>query len=335
VDTDGNVISDNVIQSGNIGDAYTTEQKSVPGYTFKEVQGSASGIFTDKTQTVTYVYTKDPVAGGSVTAKYVDTDGNVISDNVIQSGNIGDAYTTEQKSIPGYTFKEVQGSVSGTFTDQAQTVTYVYTKDPVAGGSVTAKYVDTDGNVISDNVIQSGNVGDTYTTEQKSIPGYTFKEVQGSATGTFTDQSQTVTYVYTKDPVKPVAGGDVTARYVDTDGNVISDNVIQSGSIGDTYTTEQKSIPGYTFKEVQGSATGTFTDQSQTVTYVYTKIVSAVTPTPAPTNTSAPENSKTPTQEELPMAGENEKVSNIALVSGIALLGLGAIFSALRYKKKR
>ena len=332
-DTDGNVISDNVIKSGNIGDAYTTEQKSIPGYTFKEVQGSASGTFTDQSQTVTYVYTKNPVVGGDVTARYVDTDGNVISEKVIKSGNIGDAYTTEQKSIPGYTFKEVQGSASGTFTDQSQTVTYVYTKDPVAGGSVTVKYVDTDGNVISDNVIKSGNIGDAYTTEQKSIPGYTFKEVQGSASGTFTDQSQTVIYVYTKDPVKPVSGGDVTVKYADTDGNVISDNVIKSGNIGDAYTTEQKSIPGYTFKEVQGSASGTFTDQSQIVTYVYTKIESTVAPTP--TDTSKSENPTHPTQEVLPEAGENEKVSNIALVSGIALLGLGAIFSALRYKKKR
>uniref|UniRef100_UPI00163BD9F5 MucBP domain-containing protein n=1 Tax=Enterococcus faecalis TaxID=1351 RepID=UPI00163BD9F5 len=48
------------------------------------------------------------------------------------------------KTVDGYTFKEVQGSVTGTFTDQAQTVTYVYTKDPVAGGDVTAKYVNED-----------------------------------------------------------------------------------------------------------------------------------------------------------------------------------------------
>ncbi|WP_160321432.1 MucBP domain-containing protein, partial [Lactococcus lactis] len=102
-----------------------------------------------------------------VTAKYVDTDGNKISDDVVKSGNVGDAYTTEQKTIDGYTFKEVQGIATGTFTDQVQTVTYVYTKDPIAGGDVTAKYVDTDGNKISDDVVKSGNVGDAYTTEQK------------------------------------------------------------------------------------------------------------------------------------------------------------------------
>ena len=150
----------------------------------------------------TYVWQKKE-AGGDVTAKYVDTDGNKISDDVIKSGNVGDAYTTEQKTIAGYTFKEVQGSATGTFTDQAQIVTYIYTKDPIAGGDITAKYVDTDGNKISDDVIKSGNVGDAYATEQKTIVGYTFKKVQGSATGNFTDQAQTVTYIYTKNNVTP------------------------------------------------------------------------------------------------------------------------------------
>ena len=92
----------------------------------------------------------------------------------MKNGNVGDSYTTEQKAIPGYTFKEVQGSASGQFTSHAG-VTYVYTKDPVAGGNVTVKYVDENGNTISDDVVKNGNVGDSYTTEQKAIPGYTFK----------------------------------------------------------------------------------------------------------------------------------------------------------------
>ncbi|MDG4967321.1 MucBP domain-containing protein, partial [Lactococcus lactis] len=105
------------------------------------------------------VNVETPAVIGDVTAKYVDTDGKKISDDVVKSGNVGDAYTTEQKTIAGYTFKEVQGSATGTFTDQAQTVTYVYTKDLIAGGDVTAKYVDTDGKKISDDVVKSGNVG--------------------------------------------------------------------------------------------------------------------------------------------------------------------------------
>ncbi|WP_394530388.1 MucBP domain-containing protein [Lactococcus lactis subsp. lactis] len=286
------------------------------------------------------VNVETPAVIGDVTAKYVDTDGKKISDDVVKSGNVGDAYTTEQKTIAGYTFKEVQGSATGTFTDQAQTVTYVYTKDLIAGGDVTAKYVDTDGKKISDDVVKSGNVGDAYTTEQKTIAGYTFKEVQGSATGTFTDQAQTVTYVYTKDLI---AGGDVTAKYVDTDGKKISDDVVKSGNVGDAYTTEQKTIADYTFKEVQGSATGTFTDKVQTVTYVYTK--NNVTPSPKPDDYSdIPEsiknnrngNKNESTSENkniLPQTGDNEGLSMIGMISGLFLI-FGTIVVIL-FKRKR
>lgn len=76
---------------------------------------------------------------------------------------------------------------------------------PLAGGDVTANYVDENGNKIAGPVVKSGNVGDQYSTEQKEIDGYTFKEVQGNATGTFTADAQTVTYVYTKNPVTPAS----------------------------------------------------------------------------------------------------------------------------------
>ncbi|MDG4983871.1 BspA family leucine-rich repeat surface protein [Lactococcus lactis] len=168
-------------------------------------KGNSTDLVNKSAEHVAETYVWEPVltAAADVTVKYLDTAGNKISDNVVKSGNVGDTYSTEQKTIDGYTFKEVQGNATGTFTDQAQTVTYVYTKDPVAGGDVTAKYVDTAGNKISDDVVKSGNVGDAYSTEQKTIDGYTFKEVQGNATGTFTDQAQTVTYVYTKNKVTP------------------------------------------------------------------------------------------------------------------------------------
>lgn len=42
-----------------------------------------------------------PENEGSVVANYVDEEGNVISDQVITIGNIGDPYSTEQKAIPG------------------------------------------------------------------------------------------------------------------------------------------------------------------------------------------------------------------------------------------
>nr|WP_281346954.1 MucBP domain-containing protein [Weissella coleopterorum] len=72
---------------------------------------------------------KNPVKAADVTAKYVDENGKEIAKSEVQSGNIGDKYKTEQKKIAGYTFKEVQGNATGDFTEQAQTVTYVYQKN--------------------------------------------------------------------------------------------------------------------------------------------------------------------------------------------------------------
>ncbi|USI65792.1 MucBP domain-containing protein [Lactococcus petauri] len=512
-DVSGSSISDDVVKSGNIGEDYTTEQKDIPGYTFKEVKGNASGKFTDQAQTVTYVYeqTKDqstvvvhdseltvgdtwkpednfdsatdydgnvvpfseitvdgsvdtskvgtykvtysrilpaffsaenqgeysavatitvkdaqPVKGGDVTAKYIDTDGNKISDDVVKSGNIGEDYTTEQKDIPGYTFKEVKGNASGKFTDQAQTVTYVYeqTKDqstvvvhdseltvgdtwkpednfdsatdydgnvvpfseitvdgsvdtskvgtykvtysrilpaffsaenqgeysavatitvkdaqPVKGGDVTAKYIDTDGNKISDDIVKTGSVGETYTTEQIAIDGYTFKEVQGKLTGQFTNQAQTVTYVYTKNEI-PNVTGTVLVKYVDTDGNNISEDVVKSGTVGEGYSTEKKAIEGYTFKEVQGNTTGQFTNQVQTVTYVYAKNkANTVNPEPKPENKpdSKDKNDNrgitSSTQHGLPATGENERMTMMSIILGLVLLTVVMIISIFRFKK--
>ena len=198
----------------------------------------------------TYVWEKTKVKAADVTAKYLDENGKTISDNVVKNGNVGDSYTTEQKAIPGYTFKAVQGNPTGQFTSDAQTVTYIYTKDPVAGGNVTVKYVDGAGNTISDNVVKSGNIGDDYSTEQKAFPGYTFKEVQGSASGQFTDKEQTITYVYTKNsvtPVKPTEPGTTQTNENNTETPVknttnvsLHNNVSTLGSVS---TTNEKSLP--------------------------------------------------------------------------------------------
>ena len=102
-------------------------------HTFKEVKGELKGTLTDKTQTVTYVYTKDPVKAEELTVGYQDTEGNSIADSKTISGNIGDSYDVSGEEykleIAGYAFKEVKGELKGTLTDKAQTVTYVYIKD--------------------------------------------------------------------------------------------------------------------------------------------------------------------------------------------------------------
>ncbi|MCH4057938.1 MAG: MucBP domain-containing protein [Lactobacillaceae bacterium] len=205
-DEAGNKLADSETLTGLVGDDYQSKMKTIAGYTFKEIKdNNATGKFTDAAQTVTYVYTKDPVKGADVTVNYQDEAGNKITDSEILTGNVGATYASVQKAVAGYTFKEVKdNNATGQFTSAAQTVTYVYTKDPVQGADVTVNYQDEAGNKVDDSETLSGNIGDSYTTKQKAITGYQFKQVTGAqTTGLFTATAQTVTYIYSKDPVTP------------------------------------------------------------------------------------------------------------------------------------
>ena len=142
---------------------------------------------------------------------------------------------------------------------------------------VTAKYVDEQGQELAKSETFKGDLGEQYKTVQKDIAGYTLKEVQGQATGTYAKQAQTVTYVYVKKTAVVTEKGTVTAKYVDEKGQEIAKSEILSGKVGDQYTTTQKAIDGYTFKKVEGTTTGKYTKASQTVTYVYAKKAAVVT----------------------------------------------------------
>ncbi|MGM7268223.1 MucBP domain-containing protein, partial [Erysipelothrix rhusiopathiae] len=83
------------------------------------VKGTEKGIFTDKAQTITYVYSKDAIKAENVTVRFEDEAGISISKDSILEGNVGDSYDTTllQTDFTGYTFKSVKGTEKGIFTD--------------------------------------------------------------------------------------------------------------------------------------------------------------------------------------------------------------------------
>lgn len=129
---------------------------------------------------------------------------------------------------------------------------------------------------------------------------------------------------------KNVQGAAVTAKYVDTDGNMISADKVYTGNVGDTYTTEKKDITGYTFKEVKGSETGKFTTDPQTVTYVYQK--ENVTPN-KPSDPKSPSN-ETTTKTILPKTGEQISINIFLGLIGIILIICVACFIYRSHKTK-
>lgn len=258
---------------------------------------------------------------------YKTEDGTELLTSPTLIGESGDNIPSEVRDFTGYTLVSVPEEDSFKKA-QLTNLTYVYRKNPVAA-TVTVKYIDTQGNSISDYIPLSGNVGQEYTTEQKIISGYTFKEVQGNKSGLFSTTPQTVTYIYTKNPIE-IKTGTVTIKYVDTNGNSISDEITKSGNVGSLYTSEQKKILGYNFKEIQGIAEGQFTIESQTVTYVYTKIS---TPTIIKTSVIPPKtlSVKTLPKESLPETGD--KFFGFTLLSGSLLILVSTTLYLLKSKK--
>ncbi|MBC1782253.1 MucBP domain-containing protein, partial [Listeria welshimeri] len=254
------------------GTKETKKPGNIEGYTY------VGYIHTSKNNTKpTPLPNPVPMEQGSVTVNYQDEQGNSLAPTETLKGDVGETYTTVQKDITGYDFKEVQGNATGEFTTKAQVVTYIYaqTPTPVEQGTVTVNYQDEQGNAVAPTETLKGDVGETYTTVQKDITGYDFKEIQGDATGEFTTKAQVVTYIYTK-TVTPVEQGTVTVNYQDEQGNSVAPSETLKGDVGETYTTVQKDITGYDFKEVQGNTTDEFTTKAQVVTYIYTKTVTPV-----------------------------------------------------------
>ena len=248
VTTDGEVLSDvtSVKDHAPVGEDYTTTEKHFAGYHFVGMDKSsdpATGIVSEGTKHIIYVYEKDPVKQGSVDVTYVAEDGTVLAAtmDVVKDGELGTTYTTAKKTFEGYHFVRMgdfSAAATGQVIEGVQHVIYVYAKnepapvpepeptpdptptpdpDPtpdyrpgVEGGSVTVEYVDENGNPLpggeKTTVKDKAPVGEAYTTEEKTFEGYHFVGMgNGSATPSGQVQSgeQHVVYVYTKDTPTP------------------------------------------------------------------------------------------------------------------------------------
>ncbi|MFK4897175.1 BspA family leucine-rich repeat surface protein [Lactococcus petauri] len=162
---------------------------------------------------------------------------------------------------------------------------YIWQRQPVAGRDVTVKYEDESGKSIADEETLQGKVGEDYNSIQKDIDGYTFKEVKDdNASGKFTAQAQTVTYIYTKNPISEE----------DTETDVSGAEYNNSGS----------------------SDKGNSSDNGVLLTNV--------------------QNNQEQIKQKnqiLPQTGEH--LSAIAFMAGLSLLVLGSLFAVLRFKKNK
>ncbi|MBC1606075.1 LPXTG cell wall anchor domain-containing protein, partial [Listeria rocourtiae] len=157
----------------------------------------------------------------------------------------------------------------------------------VDASPVTVVYQDTTGKAIAPSTTLTGDYGEAYDTTPLEIPGYTVDTSPANAKGTYTEATQTVTYVYEKATAAPV-----TVVYQDTTGKEVAPSERLTGKVDAPYAAEAKAISGYTLTQKPANQTGYLTNEPQMVTFVYeAQIGGAITvqPTDNLENVLAPE----------------------------------------------
>ena len=286
LDKNGKEIDDTILH-GKIGqDKWNINPNDYkfPGYAFVKADGKTSGIFDATNPTVTLVYTDQ----GKVTIHYqdengkplLDKNGKEIDDTILHGKIDQDKWNIDLNDykFPGYAFVSADGKTSGIFDATNPTVNLKYTSK---AQPIKVHYVDNQGKSISEDRIISGTIGQKIPVEPKEIPGFSVSEIngqkitdKGNITLYLSDKPQEITYTYTQNssstPNKAKAPN-VTVHYQDEYGNILAPNVVLEGYVGDGYTSETKSISGYTLKTRPNNATGFFTTFPQDVTYIYSK----------------------------------------------------------------
>ena len=182
------------------------------------------------------------------TAHYQDEKGKTLADDETYTGTYGTPYEAKVKEIPGYVLTAMPKNAKGLIGENVDDIMFIYQKPtnngktPVKAADVTVHYEDENGNQIAPNVILSGNVGDGYQTETKTISGYTLKTRPNNATGFFTSQPQDVVYVYTKNDQSAKEPGKEP-------GQEPSDNDNSHNSSGNSKLNKNKKGPNKTNKK--------------------------------------------------------------------------------------
>ncbi|RGD75437.1 MucBP domain-containing protein [Anaerofustis stercorihominis] len=199
VDENGAKIKTDKQIEGEKGKAYSVSPDAIEGYRYVKTEGNASGTFPEGNTNVTFVYKK--IIKGTVTAKFVDINGNKIKGDKIYEGEKDEHYNISKENIYGYEYVRTEGNASGVFPEGNTDVTFVYKVSMPC--TVTAIYVDEDGNKLCDNIVYKGFENNAYKTSKLEIKGYEFLRVEGNETGKFMYTPQIVTYVYKKESPPP------------------------------------------------------------------------------------------------------------------------------------
>ena len=197
------------------------------------------------------------VRKATITAHYQDEEGKTLAPDESFTGTYGTNYDFK-KDIPGYTLIATQGKVSGTIGKDLDDVTFVYKKDD-SGSNGSGSNGSGSSNPGSNNSgsNSSGSNGSGSSNPGSNGSGSNNSGSNGHGTNSGINDNNTIARV--------------EVHYQDENENEIAPSKILTGVVGEGYITKALDITGYTLKLRPVNATGFFSSQPQTVTYVYSR----------------------------------------------------------------
>ncbi len=264
-------------KSDKVDEPYTTEKKTIEGYTFVENTDNTTGTYTvasvETPIEVIYYYKKNT----KVTVNHIDKktgeeipEANGDDSTVTHNGLVGDSYTAASKNFENYVLVEKPDPETVTLTPEEIVLNYYYS---FSSAKLIEKHIDDITGETLYNEEHKGNEGDSYNIPSKTFEGYELvnTKLPTNAQGTYTKDTITVTYYY-RYPTK------VTTKYIDksTGKEIKNDDGTPSkeekpGYAGEDYSTTAKSFKEYDLieEELPTNAEGKMTKEEIEVKYYY------------------------------------------------------------------
>ena len=265
-DTEGNTLASNYTNNGLAGSEYTTPQKEIFGYTFKEVNGDdKEGIYVEnKELVVNYVYTKN---AGNIEESDVKKDGSDIV------GSINDVFN--------YTI-----TASGEITEYVGNATLVVTdilpfainedKSDYGNRCIYNKEDNTITCEVVYNITEEEYVDGVYTINEEFNLNLVFKDIDTDIVVNKVTSNiilDKINVIDEDEKETEIVKGNVITTYKDTDGNELTEEVKTTDVVGKEYATSEKEFAGYVLKEIIGNETGIYTEETIYVEYIYSKAI--------------------------------------------------------------
>ncbi|WP_261810179.1 MucBP domain-containing protein [Levilactobacillus humaensis] len=130
------------------------------------------------------------------------TVGNPLGETFNSGSDVTDQSKNTIVGMETYVWEPVTPVIEPTTPDVDPTTPVTPTE---SAQPVTVHYVDNDGKKLADDVTLTGKLGASYQAEELGFSGYKLASTDGQAKGTFTSNSQSVTFHYAQDLV---SGGD-------------------------------------------------------------------------------------------------------------------------------